>query len=1417
MDSIIDWSKLRPYNNDSKKSFEELCYQICHELYSKLGKLNPIDDSGGGDGVEFYLELPNGDIWGWQCKFVGRFSEGNRQEQIKKSLQKATDVHGEKLKKWVLCSKLSLTPNEKRWFEAIGSTTLNGRPVLSENCDPELVHWGDSLIINYLRTYPDIQRFFFSDKFLDINWFKAKFSLIEESNVIKSKYLDILHISGNADEEIAKVIGGKKLADLIREREQILNVSNYKKRYDAAVSEIKAFVTAEEFKEVAAYVSDFALAENHISILADGNELLGKARRCLENYLSEDLADVVEAAKKYLQEYRSLYGLYSEVKENKQISWQAEEDEKDEFRKSLIKECRNILLGPYFVMRTFDPYPYMFEMLQSMGMSEIHVAGGASKGKTHLAINVIKNQISAGKPALFLFGSSFTSQSPVREQLKQLLDIPADWSTTDFFGALEVCARVHNCKLVLAIDGLNESVYWQDIWHVGIESLANEINKNFPNLVFLTTYRASYEEVLFPKDYLSYPRGKYDAKVEVDGFTSYNVNEAIDKYFTHYEITLENYSNRLNHFNEPLYLKIFCEAKRGLTVAFHNEDMFEVLEEYLEKCNTNILGRLRKPERYNKRYTTAILNAISKKLWEYDQRTISMAEIVPDVFSQDELQAFEGEDLLLFRDWNNGEVVAFTYDLLNGYLIAKSLLKDVTDSAGIQKLISSEKFNTSLLQRQPANPLFDDILRSFSILAIKRFGLNSLTTEDATLKKYLLRALYDLNSEIIKKSVAEAQKLVAELFENPKHRGEIYNLFGQTELIIEHPLNFLFLSQLLNTLEISDRDISWTEHIRQNFSPNHSGKGLKGFIKHFTKANKKEGILTDRVHIAAHKVMWLLSSTNREMRDSATKAIYYYGRKFPEKFIELANYSLSINDPYIWERTLGALYGAVLAACNAFDNNFIDRCLPEIGRLLFEKIFKKGAPNATTHILARSYASMTIEVALRFHPKLLTEAEYIYVKGPFKIGGTREWGEFDYEPDLLADPIHMDFSNYTIGGIIPDGHSYSDPDTKKKARRQIYWRIFDLGWTSEKFKGIDSIIETENYRSRTDKAKTERYGKKYSWIAFYELAGYRDDLDQLENEWDDFRIIKPDIDLSFPPKRNSKSKKFVKQDYLGDRNMPLYDWYKEGGGVDVSDYLEFDNLNDRSGKWVCVDGYICQENKAINRERFIFIRALLIKNDLLEATISKLNNQDFGGRWLPEKCENNECFGGEMYLFDECTYSNFKNLKFKENAVTYKVKKGTPEYYRTLNNVTFEPEYPEEVEVTKIVKKYEVLLPVMEYAFSSESSANKLQRKTIISKELANYLNLRSNPDTFEMVAADESEASQTIKYYKDYNNSHTLVYLKKELLDKYLTDNNYSLVWGIWGERQLRFENTSLLRTAHKESGIENLPVFQSIERYKP
>ena len=254
---MLDWSKLKPYKSDCKKSFEELCYQIAREEYKNKGIFTSIDDSGGGDGVEFYLTLPNGEEWGWQSKFFsgnGRLCEGGRKKQIKTSLKTAINKHPN-LKKWHLCLKTNFTTDKKgkNGRKLQGESTWFNETLTKEiptNMDLKLIHWGESKFNDFLRNYEDIRKYFFTDKFLTSDWFNKRFDEIMGLTQIKAKYESQLHIIGNADNEVIKILAGSNLSKLLKSEMENHQVQIYDEEYKNSIRALMSEKVNDEFKNL---------------------------------------------------------------------------------------------------------------------------------------------------------------------------------------------------------------------------------------------------------------------------------------------------------------------------------------------------------------------------------------------------------------------------------------------------------------------------------------------------------------------------------------------------------------------------------------------------------------------------------------------------------------------------------------------------------------------------------------------------------------------------------------------------------------------------------------------------------------------------------------------------------------------------------------------------------------------------------------------------------------------------------------------------------------------------------------------------------------------------------------------------------------------------------------------------------------
>jgi len=112
----------------------------------------------------------------------------------------------------------------------------------------------------------------------------------------------------------------------------------------------------------------------------------------------------------------------------------------------------------------------------------------------------------------------------------------------------------------------------------------------------------------------------------------------------------------------------------------------------------------------------------------------------------------------------------------------------------------------------------------------------------------------------------------------------------------------------------------------------------------------------------------------------------------------------------------------------------------------------------------------------------------------------------------------MDFGNYTIGRLIPDRGNYDyDQPVYREVRAQIDARIIDLGYTRARFETVDDAIGRDYWRTgRFVKPRVDRYGKKHSWIAFFEMYGLRSDRGILPEWRAGERTSDVDIDPSFP-------------------------------------------------------------------------------------------------------------------------------------------------------------------------------------------------------------------------------------------------------------------------------------------------------------
>ena len=1502
---MLDRSKLEPYNWAQTKSFEQLCYQIAKEEFWDKGNFTTMDWSGWDWWVEFYLTLPNWEERGWQCKFFwdnGRLNLSNRKSQIQNSLGTACKKHP-KLNKFFLCLKTDFTPDEQIWFE----TTLKNK--VPDSMQVDLQFLGENELSNFLRKYEDIHRYFFTEKLLTWKRFEERYQETCVSSQIRSKYESQLHIPTRIDTVINELLGWQRLIEILDKEIVNSQLLEYIQEYKNAWTSLSMEKLEDNYLLIQNNFFSFRkdkedLFKKAIRLLDNIKESISqKDEKLLKMYVWElvnyivSLIDLYEDCKKltssdscnvlwdvdssleideplkashskqskmlhYIHKILHYVRIFPKGKTTPQYS--PSTTSCDEWK----SKARNIIFWPFYALEpcinALDRCASIFELLEK---NELHISGDAWMGKTHVSFHIYEDQIKQCNPAIFILAKDLYSNAALEEQLKLSFGVPTNRSFDDLLWVLEVIAKINKIKIPIIIDWLNESTYWNSIWKKWLERLLIKIKQKYLHIVIITTYRTSYEKQLFPKWYFDCD-DSWKIKKHTSGF-QWLSRDAINNYFDFYKIRLKDHSGAIAHFTHPLYLKLFCETKnlsrkKWVGVSFKQEELFEVFDEYIKQSNENITEILQWIDpRYNIDFTEKKLLDLSECLWKSNKRGLLRTT---KLFTDEELRIFEGENLLIFRDRNTEtqqEEIQFTYDLLGGYFISKYLIKtykkdDIkkfkriyyffNTKNSLEKFVHSKIFRTRLLHNKKKHPLFDDILRTISVCLIKEWIFLFKEFRDSNLRMRGMKALFEVKAEYIKTHWRIIQPFLRNSFLRSWDKSLFFWWAEITMLDIDNPLNFNFWSDLLKELPMVERDESWSEYVRNDFT-NYSWSRFQSFISKFEEVCKEDKKTTDRIHVAAKKVMWVLTTPARKLRDEATRALYFYARKYPENFLNLRKYSIDINDPYVFERMSAVGYWFAMAEHWKGNKTILN----EYAKFLYDSMFSPNAMYATTHILTRDYAKRTIDIALLYSPDLLTKDEkkliqYPLSSYPHKMRWDKDDMVGDHRGAYDGAIMKMDFANYTVGRLISRRGNYDRTNSDyQKVLSNIYRRIFDLWYTEEIFSEIDKSIARRDYFSTDERlGKLDRYGKKYSWIAYFEMAGYRNDLWLLW--WDEeSRITDVDIDPSFPAPL--KTYNILEEYNFFEKDKNTKDWMDNADDLDLTSLLKIEwqyLWADHQWEWVMLKWIIEDKEESENPERDISttIDMILINGESLE-DLKEITDNYFDYKFgTMEVAQWYYTFEGEIPWSEAMAEDEKKSIHIVYNHQQVEQEEIIISYYKrdekldklkikklegqmkALYMKENESENDEKIKAIQLegldpiylfdltteekiilAKKlwYEVRLnkkikdetqsssytlenietTVFENSRESYHSAvNEGGETRTPSKVICNFNNLYLRPQTSDLYQGDEI-ISTAFKYGEQYYDRSKFVYIRKESLLQYCRENNLIPVRFQWAEKR--------------------------------
>jgi hypothetical protein len=515
-----------------------------------------------------------------------------------------------------------------------------------------------------------------------------------------------------------------------------------------------------------------------------------------------------------------------------------------------------------------------------------------------------------------------------------------------------------------------------------------------------------------------------------------------------------------------------------------------------------------------------------------------------------------------------------------------------------------------------------------------------------------------------------------------------------------------------------------------------------------------------------------------------------FGRRFPRWLFRMTEDSLICNDPYVPERMLAACYGAAMALhCRLKMDKFRDELLPKFARQIFAHMFAEKAPFSTTHALRRDYARWIIELALHCHPSVLSPEEKTRIRPPF-TGGLRKWRRRpDYDEGRYREgnaPLGFDWNNYTLGDLVPGRATYDfNHPGYVEVREDVLWRIHDLGYSLERFGDIDKSIARQRFYRHDGAGTPNRYGKKYAWIAFYELYGLREDLGvfkNVKNKWlyEGPRPHEADIDPSFPLAPHKR--KMLQDDILGSAIGDSATWVKKGPSPSFQKYLTRVEHDRELGPWILLCAHFTRYRSGW-RNGFSLIRAFFVTNQHLAKARRLLRVDKVRSSYLPQVAEARDFFAGEVIWRPDFPYANPEPFevpvgsKKVRNRPVFKADMSGDGVVRFLLNK--DPQWHTE----PVLDAFGMESPVQDCAFSGRSAFEHPTR-TVPSRQLCEHFGLWLRLPSWDTYDSTGNRASIATGF-GDVGNYETTVYIRRDLLDRYLADHRLSLIWVVYGERQ--------------------------------
>lgn len=936
----IDWSSIRPLNGGQDKGFEELCAQLAR-AESPTGA--HFERKGTPDaGVECYAVLSDGSEWGWQAKYFDGLGD-SQWSQINKSVEVAIEKHP-RLAQYFVCTPLD-RPDARiegkksakdKWDDHVEKWT---RQAAGKGMTVEFVYWGSHELLERLARPEHIGRvnFWFDVRGFDASWFSAR--LDEALRTAGPRYTPEVHV----ELPIASEFEAFGRTERFFERQKAYARTIRKKLRTLEYSEGMTDATVD-----AAIASISAKVQVVLTSMSAINSLpIGPLP-----FMA--IADQIGVAEQSAEELFRVLDEREREFDAKPESTDAK-GSRSSYRRSSIQDRR-------------IQCSHLTSELQSTRELLIHADGIASNslmilrgiagtGKTHLLCDIARQRVAAGRPTVLLMGQRFVSNDAPWHQALQHLDL-ANLSAEEFVGALEAAAQAAGARALLVIDAINEGA-GRTVWPSHLAAFLACLERS-PWIGVVLSIRSSYEEILVPAEVR-----EQAATVTHEGFTEHEY-DATKTFFVHYGLELPSTPLLAPEFRNPLFLKTLCQGlnmkgQRRLPRGF--QGITAVFDLYLSAVNERLGSSLGFDARTP--LVRQALEAVARAILYSGDNWLALAKAAEIVnallpgrdFERSLYRGLVVEGVLVEEATRHDsvkaeEVVFVGYERFADHLAAWILL---------DRYLDVHEPASAFAQTGPLAFICDKtkyispgLLEALCIQIPERTGKELISIAPSCAERWALADAFR-QSLVWRTPTAFSDgtyEALSKLCRSHHDLSDTIDVLLTVATLPGHPLNAQFLDRRLQKDTMPDRDAWWSVYL-------HEAWGVHGAVDRLVDwaSSQEENTKIDdeAIDLCAITLTWMLTTSNRFLRDRATTALVSLLTGRLAAVVRLVERFAKVDDLYVVERVYAVAYGVAMRSHDPVAVGALATCI-------YSRVFASGSP--LPHILLRDYARGVVERAL---------------------------------------------------------------------------------------------------------------------------------------------------------------------------------------------------------------------------------------------------------------------------------------------------------------------------------------------------------------------------------------------------------------------------------------------------------------------